>query len=244
LSITQRLGLFCFVCVTSFCLLIASQLLPSHALAAPSLPASCQDIKSVHPTASDGTYTIYSNGIGYEVFCHDMDAEPMEYITVAVSGVGSNYSTSNRDGILIETYFSKLRINPLNLMVITNDYTFAENSAAVEGNAKVPYGEGHSCSWDYGRANIDLRGTAFAVIPDQFVVDGWDTNGNAEYSVDNQVVNMWVNGWCGFIAPYGSGEGEGGEILQLQLYEGTGEPGESEEPGEYCRETIISMMLI
>ena len=60
-------------------------------------------------------------------------------------------------------------------------------------------------SWDLtaGLANVDLRGTAFAVAPEQFVPEGETPEGEATYSDDNQVVDLTGGGHCGWMHPIG-----------------------------------------
>ena len=68
--------------------------------------------------------------------------------------------------------------------------------------SSVPYAVAWSCddSASSGAA-VDLTGTAFAVVADQFVPGGYSGTGSAVYSGDNQIVTITGGGYCGWMGP-------------------------------------------
>jgi hypothetical protein len=68
-----------------------------------------------------------------------------------------------------------------------------------------------------GVGNVDLRGTAFAVAPNQFVAVGSYPSGAATYSANNQVVDLWNRGDCGWMSVQGADHPFNGRSAQLQL---------------------------
>ena len=68
-----------------------------------------------------------------------------------------------------------------------------------------------------GLGNVDLRGTPFAAAPNQFVLVGSYPSGEATYSSDNQVVDLWNRGDCGWMSVQGADHPFNGRSAQLQL---------------------------
>ena len=101
-----------------------------------------------------------------------------------------------------------VRIDPQTLTVDTTDYTFSSSTGSVEYGFTVvtqnEYGSASGCSGPFsadGRANIDLTGTPFAVATDQFVTTGFLQGGSADYSSNDQIVNLTGGGNCGGTVP-------------------------------------------
>jgi hypothetical protein len=90
----------------------------------------------------------------------------------------------------------------------------------ISGNVSLlPYGVAMSCNGGLAPANIDLRGTPFAVAPGAFAVGGAGYKGSTAYSEANQVVSLSGGGNCGWDAPVGSFNpfNQSGAQLQLQF---------------------------
>ncbi len=176
-----------------------------------SFPTSCQEIRDADPTAPDGDYVIYPNDQVFTVYCHDMAGTPREYLSLVNTGESFNFSQytagSASSGTDVRTYYYKLRIDPNTLLVDIGDQTFAASTGSLtHGDDEVtsmPFGVAMDCLANFsqaGVANIDLRGTPFAVA-DPFVIWGFNAAGSAELSSSRQVVDLTGGGYCGWIQP-------------------------------------------
>jgi|GEM_PF-6210336 len=184
--------------------------------------ATCAEVKVGLPGASDGNYVLHIDGRDIEVYCHDMNGTPKEYINLLFTGPNDNFSSypkySEFDGPGVLTVFRKLRLNVSTLMVDTVDYTFADSEGYVTHGARteIPYGVARSCDpSSIGYANINLKGTPFTVVPNQYTAGGTVSNSSNVYSANNQVVDLTVAGYCAWNAPESTDEAPGGEVLQL-----------------------------
>lgn len=192
------------------------------------MPTSCQDIRSSANQSIDGHYTIYHNNKPFEVYCKDMDGVPVEYLSLAATGAGYNFSTyapsSAISGPGIVTTFTKLRINPATLVIDSDDYAYSSSTGTVfhyVWRTQIPYGVARSCTGNEtptGTANIDLTGTPFALLTNQFSLGGNGPKGTTTYSSDNQIVQLTGDGYCGWNAPtLADYDAPGGNLLQLTL---------------------------
>lgn len=200
LALTPALGLSAAGAVTA------------HA-AAPATAATCRQVRTQNPLAQDGNYTLYNNGYVFRVYCYDMARNPREYISLAVTGTGVNFSQYTAGGASpgtnVRTTFTKLRINPATLTVDIGDLTFATSTGSLRqvGTTPVtsmPYGVASSCvnpMVGSGLANINLLGTAFKV-DNPFILSGWRVAGSETVLSDYQVVNLTGGGYCGTMTPY------------------------------------------
>jgi len=182
----------------------------AHA-ADPLIPGTCQDIHHQNPLAKDGNYILYNNGNLFTVFCYDMTGTPREYINLAMTGAGQNFSQYTAGGASpgtnVRTTFTRLRIDPATLTVDIGDLTFATSTGSLmQGGTAVtsmPYGAAMSCASPQtanGVGNIDLRDTPFKV-DNTFAVAGYQATGTATVGSDDQVVNLSGGGYCGWITP-------------------------------------------
>ncbi len=206
-----------------FISILCALLVPLLTVPAPvsALPAasSCQEYKSLNPAAGDGTYSLLVSGKTVNIYCHDMSGSPKEYITLPQVGDFINYSMYRagdaRPGTDVYTRFTKLRIHLGSLIVDTEDFTFASWTGAVGDTYRVGFASAGNCIWSYvpAYANINLTGTPFAVAPDQFWTKGWYPYGQADYSSNNQIVDIAGGGYCG-----GTGtKNDDGSKLKLAL---------------------------
>lgn len=86
------------------------------------------------------------------------------------------------------------------------DQTFSTSTGEIEHGAitSMPYGTAMDCVAPLsmsGRANIDLRGTPFAVPGEPFVAEGNWVNWSVTKSFDGQVVDLTGGGYCGDLRP-------------------------------------------
>ncbi len=178
----------------------------------PLYPESCQDIRYTNPSATDGDYVIYPNNQVFTVYCNDMAGSPSEYLSLVNTGGASNFSQYTAGGASAGTnavtHYTKVRLNPNTLLVDINDKTFTTSTGSIAHGTfyvtEMDYAVAMDCSapgGSTGQGNIDLRGTRFAVI-DTFVPDGWiPSPGQANFSFDDQVVDLQGGGYCGWISP-------------------------------------------
>ena len=119
--------------------------------------SSSSSSSSSLPTSMDGEYTLWYNGnicIPMQLYCHNvMSDRPTEFLSllntsnnfsmIPVGGsiVSQGQHTPQRRVQSIRTEFSKIRINPRNLMVKTDDYTFA-TTLGERGAILVPIEDG------------------------------------------------------------------------------------------------------
>jgi len=177
----------------------------------PPPPASCQDIKSAHPNAGNGHYLLHIDhnpAKGWTAYCHDMASAPAEYLTLQNISASANFSQYTAGGAVsgsnVKTKYTKVRVDPETLLVDIGDQTFATSTGQLthggEAVTSMPFGVGMSCdATPSGVANIDLTGTPFAVVADEFLVGGAGSSGSAVYSSNNRVVNLSGGGYCGWI---------------------------------------------
>ncbi|MFC2110852.1 HYR domain-containing protein [Bacteroidota bacterium] len=185
-------------------------------------PKTAQEIKNMFPTSVDGEYTLYFNNDPskpYRAYCYDMAGTPLEYISLQNTGGSTNRSQivatpGGYTGTTVNTSWTKIRLNPLTLIVNTSDYLFSTSTGSIQSYTQAPYGLAGGCDQTpSGQANVDLTGTSFA-INDTWLPVGWFPNGNSVLSSNNQVVNVTGGGYCGFNQPTG-GYPNGGYCLQL-----------------------------
>lgn len=201
----------------------------SRAQAAGVLPITCQDIKAAQPGAGDGDYVLYVGGnanLSWTAYCHGMAGTPAEYLPLVQTGFASNFSQyqagGDSPGTTVRTAYSRLRIDPRTLKVNTEDQLFSVSEGALTHSPDVvtsmAYGVAMTCDGTEAPANVDLRGTPFAVAANQFALGGWNAQGGAVYSDGNQVVSLSGGGSCGWIAPVGSYNpyNQNGALLQLE----------------------------
>nr|WP_255653721.1 MULTISPECIES: Vps62-related protein [unclassified Myxococcus] len=185
---------------------------------------SCQEIRAARPTAGDGEYALHFMGDParpWMAWCHDMAGTPREYLTPREKGQLANFAQYTAGGATpgttVRTVYSRLRINPHTLHVDTTDTTFATSTGQVfhggQPVTSMPFANAMSCDWaDSGRANIDLRGTAFKVATEAFAVKGYAQHGASVYSWGDQVVALRGGGYCGWIGPADSNGFDGGSL--------------------------------
>lgn len=203
--------------------------LSSRSQATGVLPGTCQDIRAAQPAAGDGDYVLYVGGDAsrsWTAYCHDMAGTPAEYLPLVQTGPGSNFSLYGAGGASqgtpVRTRYSRLRIDPTTLKVNTADSLFSTSEGSLSHSpdtvTSMPYGVAMTCDDSQTQANVDLRGTPFAVTADQFAPGGFDFQGSAGYSEENQVVTLSGGGYCGWMAPAGSYNpyNQHGALLQLE----------------------------
>lgn len=182
---------------------------------------SCAEIRAARPDAGDDFYMLYFQGDinkPFNVYCRGMATAPAEYLPLVNYGVGgrSNYTLFKVGGATQGEdqydYFAGIRLDPVTLNVDVEDRTYAETVGfhsfrpGYEGNRvrRSNFGEARSCvarDDRSGRANVDLRGTPFALdVATVPKLGGWESAGSAWFSSDRRVAELEGGGFCGAMA--------------------------------------------
>jgi hypothetical protein len=174
---------------------------------------TCAELHAEDPGAGDGEYTLYVGkdpNKPWTVYCHDMAGTPKEYLTLVNTQEGRNFSQYSAilpDDTDLRTAFTRVRIDPITLIVDIDDLTFGSSTGEVTHGGKpvttMPYGVASGCSGPgvgNGVGNVDLVGTPFKVI-DPFCTKGYMAAGGAVFSQNDQVVDLTGGGGCGWTGP-------------------------------------------
>ncbi len=176
------------------------------------LPATCADIVAQDSSAGDGDYTLYIGGDQsqpWTAYCHDMAGEPREYLTLINTGGDSNFGQYTAGGASagtsVRTNYTRVRIDPSDMSVLIVDKTFSTSTGNLTHGStpvdRMSYAVAMSCdSSASGLANVDLRGTPFAVSGG-FCQNGFNPVGDSTVSQNGQVVDVTGGGFCGWSAP-------------------------------------------
>lgn len=183
------------------------------------LPTSCAGVLASTPTADDGTYTLYVGGDPqkpWDAYCADMQASsgPHEYLPLENVLGDHNFSSyeagGSSPGTTVKTSYIRLRIDPATLVVQIGDQRFSTSSGLLSHSGagpvtSMPYAVAMSCGVTGGRANLDLRGTSFA-IADTFVAGGNPNSITINTSIDpdKQYVDLLGGGLCGWNSAAGA----------------------------------------
>ena len=179
------------------------------------VPESCGDAQSLYDTTRNGRYLIHPDGgQEFSVDCEGMIDTAKDYLSLDIGHVGPGFNFGSykaggaANGTDVVTGFTKVRINPANLTVDIGDRLFATSSGTLThpdgGGSSVvtsmSYATAMGCDGTAnGSANIDLRGTPFAV-DDTFIPGDADVGASA-FTFQNQVVNITGGGFCGWNSP-------------------------------------------
>jgi hypothetical protein len=175
---------------------------------------SCADMRAQVPTATDDDYTLYVGGDEAKPFtawCQDMAGTPLDYLRLENVQGASNFAQYTMGGASlgfdVRTYYFYLRFDPETLIVDTSDQTFALSDGTLSHAGSVavtsmPYGVAMACADGAARglANIDLRGTNFAVA-DTFAFVGAGSFGVIASDAEMTNIDIEGGGYCGWMAP-------------------------------------------
>ncbi|XP_020280121.1 A disintegrin and metalloproteinase with thrombospondin motifs 9 isoform X3 [Pseudomyrmex gracilis] len=189
-------------------------------------PVSCLEIQKRLKTTTDGEYSLLIGGRNMTIYCHGMSsAEPREYLTLP-AGDNENYAeiydkrlkephtcpfngqrndscncVAELGTISGRTMFKRVRIDPVRLYIIANDYTFSW----TEGKKRVEYGKAGDCyslaTCPQGRFSINLRGTALRLSPEVMWVPETSNAFLEITKVNHQRIVGKCGGYCGFCKP-------------------------------------------
>lgn len=172
-------------------------------------PNTCATVKGVTPNPQDAEYTLFFANDPtrpWQAWCDDVAGTPTEYLSVAPE---SNFSTCEGGGGYpagkVVTTWSRVRIDPVTLVVTVSDYAFATSTGAIAATppiAKVPYASACNCTLDKGAAaRIDLSGTPFE-LADTFCSIGFLAFGGiTPANGQGQTLDLTGGGFCGTMGP-------------------------------------------
>jgi hypothetical protein len=194
-------------------------------------PATCAEIATTtHGPRHDGEYVLYFDGSlskPWVAYCLGMNsAKSREYLQL-IRTKGANFSQYNAGGLAsgtsVRSSYTKVRIDPITLLVDTKDETFASSNGFLRINGSLLYTIGDIINADdpltstlsamgyaiagscdtrpSGVANIDLQGTPFTIPHNVFTLTGFRPVGAATFSANDQVVNITGGGSCGVNTP-------------------------------------------
>jgi hypothetical protein len=200
-------------------------------------PASCAELPAARANTDVTLYVGHDPAKAWAAHC---GTGGKTYLPLP-AGVATNYSSypagecaSVAQGAEdeIKTTWTRVRIDPVSLIVETNDYTGAVSTGAtreVSGNGavvftydKIPFATGRICAngpMSVVVARVDLTGTKFRIADNQFIVEGFQVSGSAPAT--GRLTTLYVSGFPGGLhscrpANTDYYQRNGGKCLQLQ----------------------------
>ncbi|XP_026672200.1 A disintegrin and metalloproteinase with thrombospondin motifs 9-like [Ceratina calcarata] len=182
---------------------------------------SCLEAKKYFNAYKDGEYNLVVGGRNMSIYCYRMETnEPKEYLTL-LAGHQENYAAiydetlnnpylcprsgsrnqncnCNNSG---KTTFGRVRIDPVDLSVIGNDYTFSRTT----GSNRVEYGTAGDCNnvayCPQGRFSINLSGTQLKLSSSVSWTTTTFRTSSEVHKISNQHVVGKCGGYCGYCKP-------------------------------------------
>ena len=179
----------------------------------PFYPETCAELRAEYPGVGDGDNTLYIGNDPqkpWTAYCLDMAGTPKEYLPLVKLDEGRNFSQYTAGGPSpgtdVRSKYTRVRIDPLTLIVDIDDATYASSSGQLQhGNlavTKMPYGVAMNCLLGQatGLGNVDLTGTPFKV-DDDYCKAGENAIGVATISPDGKTVDLTAGGNCSWTSP-------------------------------------------
>ncbi len=177
-------------------------------------PATCEEVASRIAGAPDGDYTLYVGqdpGKPWTAACVDMDTvSPREYLTVpAASNFGEYEAGGASSGDDVVTRYMAVRLDPASLVIDINDQRFTTSTGSLNHSntgpmvTAMPLGVAMLCNTSgssYADAEIDLRGTPFALVT-TFSNGGNNGRGTSTLTSNGQRLVLTGGGFCGWRGP-------------------------------------------
>ena len=199
-------------------------------------PATCAEV----PASANSDVTLYVAHNPAQPWAARCGASGETYLPLP-AGTANNFSTypahncakvPTGGGGAVQTTWTRVRIDPVTLVVTTNDYAGATSTGStheVSGNGavdytytKVPFATGRTCENDNPAttvAKVDLTGTKFRIAPNQFLVEGfWGTGTPATAGAVTTLALTGFPAGMHSCRPAGKDyfQRDGGACLQLQ----------------------------
>jgi hypothetical protein len=169
-------------------------------------PASCMEAGNgkVLPDGDQKLYFQNNEQQAWTAYCHDGN----EYLTLDDSF--SNYGELGEGGLAVgttvRTQYKRIRIDAETLTVDVSDQTYATSIGHITVNGvevtSMPLGIAMACggSTSYATTMIDVHGTPFAIAT-TFAPAGTSAKAGFTTYNDEQTLEGWAEGECGFLAP-------------------------------------------
>ena len=175
-------------------------------------PSSCMEAGNgdVLPDGNQKLYFHNNETLPWTAWCHDGN----EYLNLKDSI--ANYGEIADGTTNVRTEYSRIRIDPETLTVDVTDQTYAtSNGRSVTANGvnvtAMPLGIAMACgSSIYATMMIDLSDTPFT-IASTFAPRGTAAHGGSTIYNDDQTLEGFAEGDCGYVAP----DTMGGQPLSL-----------------------------
>ena len=179
----------------------------------PFYPETCAELRAEYPGVGDGDNTLYIDHDPqkpWTAYCRDMAGTPKEYLPLVNLADGKNFSQYTAGGPSpgtdVRTKYTRVRIDPIALIVDIDDTTYSSSSGQLmHGNlvvTKMPYAVAMNCLLGQatGLGQVDLTGTPFKVV-DEFCKGGENPIGVATISPDGKTVDLTAGGNCSWTSP-------------------------------------------
>ncbi|XP_015176924.1 PREDICTED: A disintegrin and metalloproteinase with thrombospondin motifs 9 isoform X2 [Polistes dominula] len=190
------------------------------------LPLTCVEAKKHFSTTKDGEYSLFIGGKSMSIYCYEMSTfKPREYLTLP-AGDQDNYAEiydkrlrysetcpyngERNDSCECFTYgrtisgitmFKRVRLDPIRLYIIADDYTFSR----TKGLNRVEFGKAGDCySTRYcpqGRFSINLSGTHLSLAREVTWTNLTSSTVLSINKINDQQVIGKCGGDCGFCIP-------------------------------------------
>jgi len=172
----------------------------------PAFPASCMEAGNGN-VLPDGDMKLYfqnNEQQAWTAYCHDGN----EYLTLTDSI--ANYGELSEGGLAVgtsvRTEYQRIRIDAETLTVDISDQTYAKSTGHITVNGvevtSMPLGIAMACGGptSYASTMVDLHNTPFAIATTFAPAGTSDKAGSTTYN-DEQTLEGWAEGECGFLAP-------------------------------------------
>jgi len=171
-------------------------------------PTSCADVKTLVPTAVDGTFTLAIEGDPnklWQAHCADLAGTPTEYLTV--SGTGMYNAGGSSPGTDVVTTYTKVRIRLAPLAISIADRRFATSTGMIDHSnsgtmvTSMPVAIAMDCvgnNSNTGAATLDLRGTPFSMAAGSFAEGGSQPDHTISLTDSNRLLAITGGGFCGW----------------------------------------------
>jgi hypothetical protein len=174
------------------------------------LPRSCEELATSHPKATDGDFKLYIDrnpNTWFLAYCADMPDAPKTYLTVDPDMNWSQYTAGGRAlGTTVTSRFDKIRIDPITFKVAPTDTSFAVSEGSltdIDGKpvSEMTLGLAKSCGGGDASAQVSVMGTPFTITNSFATAGDAGHRGHAGIWPNNQVIEMWADGDCGWVGP-------------------------------------------
>jgi hypothetical protein len=169
-------------------------------------PRTCEDVRAVVPGWNGGTAVLYVNNEAAKPWTAYCTKEDRAYLPLTQANTSMYKGDPGEQDV--RTTFSRIRIDPLTLLVDISDQTYSTSTGKLRHGksgpevTSMPFAVAMDCrgpNSTEGRATINLFGTPF-VVSDQFKLVGSSPNGNITNTDNGRRIDLTGGGNCGWNA--------------------------------------------